>query len=81
MWLMVAIFGFVLVNVDIFAVAGRMVSSVTAYIVLLPQVSLAAIEGGEKWSQGWTVIYLIWWISWAPFVRVHLLLELAVGVR
>ncbi|PSV00018.1 BCCT family transporter [Photobacterium kishitanii] len=68
MWLMVAIFGFVLVNVDIFAVAGRMVSSITAYIVLLPQVSLAAIEGGEKWSQGWTVIYLIWWISWAPFV-------------
>lgn len=67
-WLMVALLGFVLANVDMAGVIGRLASSLKAYIAILPQVSLSAIEGGEKWSQGWTVIYLIWWIAWAPFV-------------
>lgn len=68
MWLMMGLFIFVLINVDMVAVATRMVSSVIAYVEILPQVSLSTIEGGEKWSQGWSVIYLIWWIAWAPFV-------------
>jgi len=27
-------------------------------------------EGKTGWSAGWTLIYLIWWLAWGPFVGV-----------
>lgn len=53
---------------DVVSLLERMVGSSFAYIQLLPQVSFSVIDGSSQWSQGWTVIYLIWWIAWAPFV-------------
>ncbi|KDM90053.1 BCCT family transporter [Photobacterium galatheae] len=67
-WLMLALFAFVFLNIDQTAVLTRMFSSVTAYVQLLPDVSWGMIQGSEPWSQGWTVIYLVWWIAWTPFV-------------
>ncbi|MDO6708386.1 BCCT family transporter [Photobacterium sp. 1_MG-2023] len=67
-WLMLALFIFVFINIDGSAVITRMFSSVAAYITLLPDVSFGMIEGSKTWSQGWTVIYLVWWIAWTPFV-------------
>lgn len=67
-WLMVGLFLFVFVNTNMSQVLTRLMSSTLAYVELLPQVSFGAISGGEQWSQGWSVIYLIWWIAWAPFV-------------
>ncbi|QUJ69675.1 BCCT family transporter (plasmid) [Photobacterium sp. GJ3] len=67
-WLMLALFTFVFINIDGSAVITRMFSSVAAYVTLLPDVSFGMIEGSETWSQGWTVIYLVWWIAWTPFV-------------
>ncbi|MDN3610776.1 BCCT family transporter [Vibrio ostreicida] len=66
--LMLALLSFVLVNVNLTGVVERLFSSVQSYALLLPELSLSALQGGEKWSQDWTVIYLIWWIAWAPFV-------------
>ena len=42
--------------------------STLTYLKLLPEVSFGVGEQSEQWSQGWSVIYLIWWIAWAPFV-------------
>jgi BCCT family betaine/carnitine transporter len=29
-------------------------------------------RGDEKWMQGWTVFYWVWWISWSPFVGMFI---------
>lgn len=29
-------------------------------------------EGQTGWSAGWTLIYLIWWLAWGPFVGVFI---------
>lgn len=44
------------------------------YLKNLPQWSVALIggEAGRSWAGGWTVIYLLWWIAWTPFVGVFL---------
>ncbi|MCL1067810.1 BCCT family transporter [Shewanella olleyana] len=57
----------VILLVDPFNSLSLMAQSTLEYIKLLPSVSLGAGEPA-KWSQGWSVIYLIWWIAWAPFV-------------
>lgn len=33
---------------------------------------LYPFRGKTDWSYGWTLIYLIWWIAWAPFVGVFI---------
>ena len=29
-------------------------------------------EGQTGWSAGWTLVYLIWWLAWGPFVGVFI---------
>ncbi|WP_299568972.1 BCCT family transporter [uncultured Shewanella sp.] len=64
---MVAILVVVIALVDPINSMKLMLESTVSYLQLLPKVSFSVGEPA-KWSQGWTVIYLIWWIAWAPFV-------------
>lgn len=68
MILMCALLLVVMWQAGIDQVLARLLGSAMTYIKILPQVSFAAIQGSEQWSRDWTVIYLIWWIAWAPFV-------------
>ncbi|AZQ64546.1 BCCT transporter [Flammeovirga pectinis] len=43
-----------------------------AYIKALPTLSFVIAEGSESWSHGWTIIYFLWWISWAPFTGLFI---------
>ncbi|GLS83046.1 BCCT family transporter [Paraferrimonas haliotis] len=43
-------------------------TSSVEYLKLLPQVSFSIAPESKQWSIGWTVIYLVWWVAWAPFV-------------
>ncbi len=51
--------------VEVLATAA---SSTLTYLQALPSLSFTLDEASRDWSQGWTVIYLVWWIAWAPFV-------------
>ncbi|WP_217522197.1 BCCT family transporter [Vibrio metschnikovii] len=66
--LMLVLFAVVFVYVDTLAVIQRLLSSLVTYINILPQVSFGALGENKSWSQNWTVIYLVWWIAWTPFV-------------
>ncbi|TRX70087.1 BCCT transporter [Flammeovirga kamogawensis] len=47
-------------------------NSSIAYIKALPTLSFVIAEGSESWSHGWTIIYFLWWISWAPFTGLFI---------
>ncbi|ACA85643.1 BCCT family transporter [Shewanella woodyi] len=54
--------------VDPFAVAETLVTSTVSYISLLPSLSFTIDPSSRAWSEGWSIIYFVWWIAWAPFV-------------
>ncbi|WP_044208373.1 BCCT family transporter [Flammeovirga sp. OC4] len=37
------------------------------YISFLPKVSFTINEEHAEWSRSWTIVYLLWWVAWAPF--------------
>ncbi len=44
------------------------------YLVSLPQMSFSTYPYAENegWFHGWTLIYFMWWIAWAPFVGIFI---------
>ena len=44
------------------------------YLTNLPRLAfnLYPYENSRGWLAGWTLIYFIWWIAWAPFVGVFI---------
>ncbi len=45
------------------------------YIQNLPQMGLQISpfnEASAAWTQGWTIFYWAWWISWSPFVGMFI---------
>ncbi|WP_282111079.1 BCCT family transporter [Shewanella algicola] len=64
---MVAMLVLVIALVDPLNTLQLTLESTLHYIKLLPKMSFG-VGQPEQWSQGWTVIYLVWWIAWAPFV-------------
>ncbi|WP_332630330.1 glycine betaine uptake BCCT transporter [Halalkalibacter flavus] len=45
------------------------------YIQNLPQMGLRIFPFDEEraeWTQGWTIFYWAWWISWSPFVGMFI---------
>ncbi|MDT8859210.1 BCCT family transporter [Alkalihalobacillus sp. MEB130] len=45
------------------------------YIQNLPQMGLRIFPFDEQraaWTQGWTIFYWAWWISWSPFVGMFI---------
>lgn len=55
-------------SVDAWAIAEQVLSSTWLYITMLPGLSFSIDESSRQWSEGWSIIYLLWWIAWAPFV-------------
>lgn len=46
-------------------------TSIGNYLEYLPQMSFGMSpfdDANEAWTQGWTIFYWAWWISWSPFV-------------
>lgn len=66
----------ILVVVIIFAgpwnVLVQAFNSTVVYVKELPYLSFVINESHAGWSQGWTIIYLIWWIAWTPFVGLFI---------
>lgn len=50
------------------AVLSTLVNSSLNYLEQLPRLSFTIDNDSRQWSEGWSVIYLLWWIAWAPFV-------------
>ncbi|MDR6226433.1 glycine betaine uptake BCCT transporter [Desmospora profundinema] len=52
--------------------ANLFTTTLGGYFQQLPQMSLQITPFEETqraaWTQGWTIFYWAWWISWAPFV-------------
>ncbi len=51
----------------IFSTFYTVMQSTWSYIDLLPTLSFS-IDQHSSWSRDWTVIYLLWWMCWTPFV-------------
>ena len=49
-------------------VLEKIFSSTGVYLAELPKLSFTIDDNSRQWSEGWSVIYLVWWIAWAPFV-------------
>lgn len=43
-------------------------SSTWTYITSLPLLSTRIDPASAQWSQNWSVICLVWWMAWAPFI-------------
>ena len=49
------------------------VSSIGAYVGVLPELAFwTQTAGGDTWQGGWTIFYWGWWISWSPFVGMFI---------
>ncbi|MBY0345559.1 MAG: BCCT family transporter, partial [Neisseriaceae bacterium] len=46
--------------------------STQIYLQSLPTWSWFVPEAYKAWVDDWTIIYLIWWIAWAPFVGLFI---------
>jgi glycine betaine transporter len=44
------------------------------YFIALPALSvdIQPFGGSDKWIQGWTLVYFVWWIAWTPFVGIFI---------
>jgi glycine betaine transporter len=68
LWLSLMLLLTVMFMVNPIAVFEKVVSSTLLYIQKLPSLSFAINKDSQPWSEGWSVIYLIWWIAWTPFI-------------
>ncbi|QIZ78935.1 BCCT transporter [Ferrimonas lipolytica] len=66
--LMLVLVSVVFVSFSPLETLNTIVSSTTSYLSLLPEVSFSINDESRQWSLGWTIIYLVWWVAWAPFV-------------
>lgn len=50
------------------------VTAVGDYVSALPGLSLNTYPYADKggWLHGWTLVYFVWWIAWAPFVGIFI---------
>ncbi len=62
------------VVIDWQSAGGLWLASILTYLRELPGWSIALItaDGDTSWAEGWTVVYLLWWIAWTPFVGLFL---------
>ncbi|EDQ01792.1 glycine betaine transporter [Shewanella benthica KT99] len=58
----------VLALVDPLSVASTVLTSTLTYLQLLPFISFSIDMDSRQWSEGWSIIYFVWWIALAPFV-------------
>ncbi|MCK6264609.1 BCCT family transporter [Vibrio sp. ZSDE26] len=63
---------FVVVVGPTLAIATGFFSSMANYVKDLPALSMPFGREDENFSQGWTVFYWAWWVSWSPFVGMFI---------
>ncbi len=68
LWFMLALLMFVAVLAGPIDIVDRLIQSSLYYLRVLPQLSFTIDDASRGWSESWSIIYLIWWIAWAPFV-------------
>lgn len=53
---------------------GGFVTALGDYLAAAPGLSLETYPhaGKSGWFHGWTLIYFMWWIAWAPFVGIFI---------
>ena len=66
--LVVGILVVIVAIVDPFKVVKTALTSTAGYLRLLPSISFSIDQQSRNWSEGWSIIYFVWWIAWAPFV-------------
>ncbi len=67
-FLMLSMLLVVFLGLDLFNILNTTASSFIAYLKLMPSVSFSIEPDSKQWSLDWSVIYIIWWVAWAPFV-------------
>ena len=50
------------------------VTALGDYVSALPSLALLTYPHADKagWFHGWTLVYFVWWIAWAPFVGIFI---------
>ncbi|AHG02368.1 glycine/betaine ABC transporter (plasmid) [Halostagnicola larsenii XH-48] len=69
-YLMVALFGFVVLVGPTVFIFGAWVQGLGSYFTNLPSLAFftGALSDGSSTVNDWTVFYWAWWIAWSPFV-------------
>ena len=65
---MILLLGFVFIYLDPLNITKLMLSSFVRYIEMLPALSFTIEDASRQWSLDWSVIYIVWWVAWTPFV-------------
>jgi glycine betaine transporter len=74
MFLAIVLMLFVLFAGPTAEIMGVFVTSIGDYLTAIPTLSFNTYPNtdAESWFHGWTIIYLVWWVAWAPFVGVFI---------
>jgi choline/carnitine/betaine transport len=73
LYLMGLLLGLMVVVGPTLYLLGTFVSSIGAYVGVLPELAFWTETAGEtEWQRGWTIFYWGWWISWSPFVGMFI---------
>ncbi len=66
--------GFLLLAGPTADLLGGAITALGDYLAALPRLSLSTypFQGKAGWLHGWTLVYFIWWIAWAPFVGIFI---------
>jgi choline/glycine/proline betaine transport protein len=73
LYLMGLLLGLMVVVGPTLYLLGTFVSSIGAYVGVLPELAFWTETAGESgWQRGWTIFYWGWWISWSPFVGMFI---------
>ena len=48
--------------------------NMTDYLLAIPRLLLDPnpFDADQGWRNGWTLIYLVWWVAWTPFVGIFI---------
>ncbi len=68
LYFVIALLAIVIAWVNPVTVIQKIFTSTEVYLQELPRLSFTIDPDSKQWSEGWSVIYLVWWIAWAPFV-------------
>lgn len=66
--MMLVILAIVFFYIDPLNSGALMVSSFARYLQMLPELSFTIYDQTRQWSLDWSVIYIVWWVAWTPFV-------------
>ncbi len=55
-------------------VMGSFVQNSIDYLVAMPRLVFDPnpFDAEQGWRNGWTLIYLVWWVAWTPFVGIFI---------